>query len=59
MPDLYHAYLIGEWILMRFPQDETLKLSGQWHGLYRITALTPTDVTAKCTTPKKVLYKCT
>ena len=43
------SYSIGEWILIRFPQDETgksRKLSRPWHGPYRITALTQTDVTA-------------
>ena len=43
------SYSIGEWILIRFPQEETgkrRKLSRPWHGPYRITALTQTDVTA-------------
>ena len=43
------SYLIGEWILITFPQDETgkrHKLSRPRHGPCRITTLTQTDVTA-------------
>ena len=40
------SYSIGEWILIRFPQDQSRKLSRPWHGPYWITVLTQTDVTA-------------
>ena len=38
---------IGEWVLVRFPQEETgrnRKLSRPWHGLYRITDRRDPDV---------------
>lgn len=39
---------LGDWVLMRFPQEETgkqRKLSRSWHGPYRITHLDDPDVT--------------
>ena len=39
---------IGEWVLVRFPQDESgrlTKLSRPWHGPYRITRKEDPDVT--------------
>ena len=44
-----YQYQIGDWILIRFPSDETgklRKLSRPWHGPYRITACDQTNVTA-------------
>ena len=41
-------YKIGEWVLVRFPQEEqgkTRKLSRPWHGPYRVTEHRDTDVT--------------
>ena len=42
---------VGDWILIRFPQDETgkdLKLSRPciWHGPYRVLSCSDTDVVA-------------
>lgn len=42
-------YRAGEWILIRFPQEETgakRKLSRPWHGPYRVVSTTNTGVTA-------------
>ena len=42
-------FKIGEWVLIRFPQDESggnRKLSRPWHGPYRITARPDPDVCA-------------
>lgn len=39
---------VGEWVLVRFPQEETgrwRKLSRPWHGPYRITERNDPDVT--------------
>ena len=44
-----HHYQVGDWILIRFPSDETgkqRKLSRPWHGLYRVTAQSETNLTA-------------
>ena len=40
---------VGDWILIRFPQEESgklRKLSRPWHGPYRVTETTATGVTA-------------
>ena len=42
-------YRIGEWVLIKFPSEESgkqRKLSRPWHGPYRIMDLTDIDVTA-------------
>ena len=42
------AYKLGEWVLVRFPQEETgrnRKLSSPWHGPYRITDRRDPDIT--------------
>ena len=42
-------YRIGEWVLIKFPSEESgkqRKLSRTWHGPYRIMNLTDTDITA-------------
>ena len=42
-------YRIGDWVLIRFPQEETgakWKLSRPWHGPYRVVASDDTGVTA-------------
>ena len=44
------SYKPGDWILIRFPQDETgsqRKLSRPWHGLYRVLSTRDPDVTAQ------------
>ena len=44
-----NQYKIGEWILIRFPQEETganRKLSRPWHGPYRVVASDETGVVA-------------
>ena len=41
-------YQIGDWVLVRFPQEETgrlRKLSRPWHGPFRITDINGPDVT--------------
>ena len=41
-------YKLGEWVLVRFPQEETgrnRKLSRPWHGPYRITDRRDPDIT--------------
>ena len=46
--DDYH-YRIGDWILIRFPSDESgrlRKLSRPWHGPYRVKACNDTNITA-------------
>ena len=43
-----HPYKIGDWVLVRFPQEETgkkRKLSKPWHGPYRVTQKNDPDVT--------------
>ena len=40
-------FRVGEWVLVRFPQDETggnRKLSRPWHGPYRVVTQTDPDV---------------
>ena len=42
------TYKVGEWVLVRFPQEESghnRKLSRPWHGPYRITERRDPDVT--------------
>ena len=42
-------YQVGDWILIRFPQDETgimRKLSRPWHGPYRVVDKRDPDITA-------------
>ena len=44
-----YQYRVGEWILIRFPSEETgrlRKLSRPWHGPYRIVSCDDTNVTA-------------
>ena len=41
------TYRISDWVMVKFPADETgrlRKLSRPWHGPYRITALNGPDV---------------
>lgn len=43
------SHRIGDWILIRFPTEETgkqRKLSKLWHGPYRVTAVTETGIIA-------------
>jgi len=43
-----NTYHKGEWVLIRFPADETgknRKLSRPWHGPYRVTAVHDPDIT--------------
>ena len=47
----YHKYAvkIGNWVLVRFPSEETghqRKLSRPWHGPYRVTSSNATNITA-------------
>ena len=42
---------IGDWVLVKFPQDEVgklWKLSRPWHGPYRVFSRTDPDVTVVC-----------
>lgn len=42
-------YQVGDWILIRFPQDESgkdCKLSRPWHGLYRVVECHGPDISA-------------
>ena len=42
-------YRIGEWVLIKFPSEESgkqRKLSRPWHGPYRVMSLTDADITA-------------
>ena len=42
-----HHYRVGEWVFVRFPQEETgrmRKLSRPWHGPYRIVSVQDPDV---------------
>ena len=44
-----YQYRVGDWVLIRFPSEETgrlRKLSRPWHGPYRITACSNTGVSA-------------
>lgn len=41
-------YRVGDWVLVRFPQEETTKqrkLSRPWHGPYRVTRRDDPDIT--------------
>jgi hypothetical protein len=43
------SYRVGDWVLIRFPSEETgrlRKLSRPWHGPYRVTSCNETNVTA-------------
>ena len=43
------GYKLGDWVLIRFPREETgkqRKLSRPWHGPYHITHRNDPDVTA-------------
>jgi len=42
-------YRIGEWVLIKFPSEESgkqRKLSRPWHGPYRVISLKEADITA-------------
>ena len=44
-----YQYRLGDWVLIRFPSEETgklRKLSRPWHGPYRVTSCNETNVTA-------------
>ena len=44
-----YSYRVGDWVLIRFPSEETgrlRKLSQPWHGPYSITSCNETNVTA-------------
>ena len=41
-----YQYRVGDWVLIRYPSEETGRLSRPWHGPYRITACDSTGVTA-------------
>ena len=44
------AYLKGDWVLVRFPADETgrnQKLSQPWHGPYRVVAIEDPDISVQ------------
>ena len=43
------SYKVGDWILIRFPQEESgrnRKLSQPWHGPFRVVSCADPDVTA-------------
>ena len=43
------THQVGDWVLIRFPPEETgrqRKLSKPWYGPYQVTAVTETGVTA-------------
>ena len=45
----HYTYHIGDWVMIRFPSEETgrlRKLSRPWHGPYRVTSCNATNVTA-------------
>lgn len=51
-----YQYRVGEWVLIRFPSDETgkqRKLSRPWHGPYRMITVNDTNPTAA-----KVYFPC-
>ncbi len=54
-------YRIGQWVLVRFPHEETdksRKLSRPWHGPYRFVGLKNPDVTVvKIYFPSKPPFK--
>ena len=44
-----YTYRVGDWVLIRFPSEETgrlRKLSRPWHGPYRVTSCNETNITA-------------
>ena len=44
-----YSYCVGDWVLIRFPSEETgrlRKLSRPWRGPYRVTSCNETNVTA-------------
>ena len=44
-----YQYKVGQWILIRFPSEESgrlRKLSRPWHGPYRVTSCNDTNITA-------------
>ena len=44
-----YQYRVGDWVLIRFPSDETgkqRKLSRPWHGPYRVITVNDTNLTA-------------
>ena len=44
-----YSYRVGDWVLIRFPSEETgrfRKLSRPWHGPYRVASCNNTNVTA-------------
>ena len=44
-----NQYRVGDWVLIRFPSDETgkqRKLSCPWHGPYRVITVNDTNLTA-------------
>ena len=44
-----YQYRVGDWVLIRFPSDETgklRKLSRPWHGPYRVVSCDDTNLTA-------------
>ena len=45
----HYTYRTGDWVMIRFPSEETdrlCKLSRPWHGPYRVTSCNATNVTA-------------
>ena len=52
----HYSYRVSDWVLIRFPSEETghlRKLSRPWHGPYRVTSCNETNVTAT-----KVYFPC-
>ena len=41
-----YSYRVGDWVLVRFPSEETGRFRKPWHGLYRVTSCNQTNVTA-------------
>ena len=44
-----YTYRVGDWVLIRFPSEETgrlRKLSRPWHGPYRVMSCNETNITA-------------
>ena len=51
-----YQYRVGDWVLIRFPSDETgkqRKLSRSWHGPYRVMTINNTNLMAT-----KVYFPC-
>jgi hypothetical protein len=45
-----HEYLVGDWVLVKFPSDETgrnRKLSQPCHGPYRVLSISEPDITVQ------------